>query len=97
VATSLRQADSSFLQTQLQEKDRLLQEVSKILESVERRQLLLEKENAGWKEDWAKSVATLRAKESECEKRVSLLKAREAEIQQLRKKLDAMKAKEIID
>jgi len=88
VATSLRQADSSFLQTQLQEKDILLKEVSKILESVERRQVQLEKENVGWKEDWAKSVANLRAKESECEKMVRLLKAREAEIQQLRKQLE---------
>lgn len=88
VATSLRQADSSFLQTQLQEKDILLKEVSKILESVERRQIQLEKENVGWKEDWAKSVANLRAKESECEKTVKLLKARESEIQQLRRQLE---------
>jgi len=88
VATSLRQADSSFLQSQLQEKDILLKEVSKILESVERRQIQLEKENVGWKEDWAKSVANLRAKESECEKTVKLLKARESEIQQLRRQLE---------
>jgi len=88
MATSLRQADSSFLQSQLQEKDTLLHEVSKILESVERRQIQLEKENVGWKEDWAKSVANLRAKEGECEKTVSLLKARESEIQQLRRQLE---------
>ena len=44
--TSLRQADSSFLQKQLDEKDALLAEVSKILEQVEQRQLDLEKENA---------------------------------------------------
>jgi len=88
VATSLRQADSSFLQSQLQEKDVLLKEVSKILESVEQRQLQLEKENLTLKEDWAKSVAALRAKQSECEKTVQLLKGREAEIQQLRKQLE---------
>jgi len=91
VSTSLRQADSSFLQTKLQEKDNLLQEVSKILESVEKRQIQLERENVGWKEDWAKSVGHLRAKENECEKTVKLLKGREAEIQQLRKQLEEMK------
>ena len=46
VATSLRKADSSFLQSQLQEKDNLLKEVSKILDAVERRQVELEEENA---------------------------------------------------
>jgi centromeric protein E len=46
VATSLRQADSSFLQAQLEEKDNLLAEVSKLLESVEERQSALEAENA---------------------------------------------------
>lgn len=45
VATSLRQADSSFLQAQLEEKDNLLVEVSKILEAVEDRQAALEAEN----------------------------------------------------
>ena len=44
--TSLRQADSSFLQKQLDEKDSLLAEVSKILEQVEQRQVDLERENA---------------------------------------------------
>jgi centromeric protein E len=43
--TSLRKADSSFLQSQLQEKDMLLEEVSKVLEAVEKRQIELEKEN----------------------------------------------------
>jgi len=46
LATSLRKADSSFLQKQLQEKDALLEEVSKILEAVEQRQSELEAENA---------------------------------------------------
>jgi len=45
VATSLRQADSTFLQSQLEEKDNLLVEVSKILEAMEDRQATLEAEN----------------------------------------------------
>ena len=51
VATSLRQADSSFLQAQLEEKDNLLQEVSKILEAVEERQAKLELENAALRKE----------------------------------------------
>ena len=50
VTTSLRKADSSFLQSQLAEKDMLLAEVSKILEAVEKRQVELETENATLKE-----------------------------------------------
>lgn len=46
VASNIRKADSSFLQKQLDEKDDLLLEVSKILEAVEQRQVQLEKENA---------------------------------------------------
>jgi septal ring factor EnvC (AmiA/AmiB activator) len=42
---SLRKADASFLQKQLEEKDDLLQEVSKLLEAVEVRQSELEREN----------------------------------------------------
>ena len=45
VTTSLRKADSSFLQQQLEEKDNLLYEVSKILEAVEQRQIDLEQTN----------------------------------------------------
>lgn len=56
VATSLRQADSSFLQAQLEEKDNLLAEVSKILEAVEERQAALEAENKALR----KEVDTLR-------------------------------------
>ncbi|CAJ1930873.1 unnamed protein product [Cylindrotheca closterium] len=44
--TNLRKADSSFLQSQLREKDQLLEEVSKVLEQVELRQAELERENA---------------------------------------------------
>ena len=46
VTTNLSKADSSFLQSQLQEKDALLEEVSKIMEAVEHRQIELEDENA---------------------------------------------------
>jgi centromeric protein E len=46
VATSLRRADASFLQAQLEEKDNLLAEVSRLLETVEERQSALEAENA---------------------------------------------------
>lgn len=42
---SLRKADAAFLQKQLEEKDDLLQEVSKLLEAVEIRQSELEREN----------------------------------------------------
>jgi hypothetical protein len=45
VATSLRKADASFLQSQLAEKDALLKEVGKILEAIEERQAKLEAEN----------------------------------------------------
>lgn len=44
-ASSLRKADASFLQSQLEQKDKLLQEVSKLLEQMEERQIQLEKEN----------------------------------------------------
>ena len=45
VTTSLRKADSSFLQKQLEEKDQLLCETAKILEALETRQIQLEAEN----------------------------------------------------
>jgi centromeric protein E len=51
VVTSLRQADSSFLQSQLEEKDKLLVEVSKLLEAVEERQSALEAENKALREE----------------------------------------------
>jgi centromeric protein E len=51
VFTSLRQADSSFLQSQLEEKDKLLVEVSKLLEAVEERQSALEAENKSLREE----------------------------------------------
>jgi centromeric protein E len=51
VTTSLNKADSSFLQKQLEEKDDLLLEVSKILEAVEDRQTQLEAENAALRKE----------------------------------------------
>lgn len=47
--TSLRKADSHFLQSQLEEKDKLLEEVSSLLEAVEQRQGKLEQENLALK------------------------------------------------
>ena len=43
--TSLRKADSHFLQLQLEEKDKFLEEVSSLLEALEQRQCELEREN----------------------------------------------------
>ena len=45
VTTNLRKADSSFLQAQLEQKDELLEEASKVLEAVEKRQVQLEEDN----------------------------------------------------
>ena len=53
LASTIRKADSSFLQKQLEEKDDLLLEVSKILEAVEQRQVQLEKENASLRTELA--------------------------------------------
>jgi septal ring factor EnvC (AmiA/AmiB activator) len=49
-STNLRKADSSFLQSQLKEKEELLIEVSQLLEAVEKRQNELEDENADLKQ-----------------------------------------------
>jgi centromeric protein E len=86
-SSSLRKADSSFLQQQLNAKDELLKEVSKLLESVEQRQMALEQDNAEVRNEWARAIASLRAKETEFENVTSLLKAKEAEITELRRKL----------
>jgi centromeric protein E len=60
VTTSLGKADSSFLQKQLEEKDDLLLEISKILEAVEDRQTQLEVENAALR----KELSSLKAIEA---------------------------------
>lgn len=59
ITTSLRKADSSFLQAQLAEKDVLLAEVSKLLEAVEKRQIELETENISLREQLARSEENL--------------------------------------
>lgn len=59
-ATTMRKADSSFLQKQLEEKDKLLEEVSNLLEAVEQRQVQLEKENTALRRE----VETLRGRSS---------------------------------
>ena len=68
VATSLRKADSSFLQSQLQEKDALLQEVSKILDAVEKRQVELEKANSRMRQELAEKNATIEYQSQQIEK-----------------------------
>lgn len=67
VTTNLSKADSSFLQSQLQEKDALLEEVSKIMEAVEHRQVELEEENAKLQ----KKLAEKDKKIADLEKRVA--------------------------
>lgn len=58
VTTSLGKADSSFLQKQLEEKDDLLLEISKVLEAVEDRQSQLEAENAALQKELSNLKAT---------------------------------------
>ena len=75
ITTSLRKADSSFLQSQLHEKDSLLREVSKILEAVERRQMELESENSRVKERLAAALEECKKKEREVQRLHSVLTA----------------------
>lgn len=89
VSTSLRQADSTFLESQLQEKDSLLTDISQVLEEVEKRQTQLEKDNERLRIEWAKSEEFIRAKESESLIMEKLLKKRETEIKKLKKELAA--------
>ena len=56
--TNLSKADASFLQNQLNEKDKLLEEVWKILDALEERQNTLEKENALLKAELAELKET---------------------------------------
>eukprot|EP00804_Cyclotella_cryptica_P012215 CCRYP_018226-RA/>CCRYP_018226-RA protein AED:0.27 eAED:0.27 QI:82/1/1/1/1/1/3/477/800 len=53
ITSTMRKADSSFLQSQLYEKENLLKEVSVFLVALEKRQRALEQENAQLKEDLA--------------------------------------------
>jgi hypothetical protein len=84
VTTSLRRADSTFLQSQLQEKDKLLTDVSQILEVVEKRQVELEADNEKLKQEYTKSIAALKSKESEVLILEKLMKKRETEIKKLK-------------
>ena len=59
VASTMRKADSSFLQSQLNEKEELLKDVSVLLQALENRQLELETENRQLKEDLAQAAALL--------------------------------------
>ncbi|KAL3758442.1 hypothetical protein ACHAWU_003611 [Discostella pseudostelligera] len=56
VTSTMRKADSSFLQSQLNEKEGILQEVAVLLEALEKRQLELENENKQLKNDLADAV-----------------------------------------
>ncbi|KAL7547423.1 hypothetical protein ACHAWF_010728 [Thalassiosira exigua] len=56
VATTMRKADSSFLQGRLNEKEGLLREVSTLLEALEKRQVDLERENKQLREDLAEAA-----------------------------------------
>lgn len=90
VSTSLRQADSTFLESQLQEKDALLSDISQVLEDVEKRQMQLEAENERLRIEWSKSEQFIRAKESESLIMEKLMKKRETEIIRLKKELAAL-------
>eukprot|EP00571_Detonula_confervacea_P003675 CAMPEP_0172317754 /NCGR_PEP_ID=MMETSP1058-20130122/32642_1 /TAXON_ID=83371 /ORGANISM="Detonula confervacea, Strain CCMP 353" /LENGTH=924 /DNA_ID=CAMNT_0013032383 /DNA_START=62 /DNA_END=2836 /DNA_ORIENTATION=+ len=56
VTSTMRKADSSFLQSQLNEKQGILKEVSVLLEALEKRQLQLESENKQLREDLAEAA-----------------------------------------
>jgi len=64
---SMRKADLSFLEFQLQQKDALLTDISGILESVEARQRQLEKENVRLKKELVQAKDELKQRESDKE------------------------------
>jgi hypothetical protein len=86
VTTSLRKADTTFLQSQLQEKDKLLKDVSQLFGAIEKRQVELEAENEKIKQEYSKSIAALKSKESEVVILEKLMKKRETEIKKLKQK-----------
>ena len=65
VTSTMRKADSSFLQGQLNVKDKLLNEVSVLLEALERRQLALETENRQLREDLAGAATVIEDADTE--------------------------------
>ena len=87
VHTSLRKADSTFLQSQLEQKDVLLKDISQILEAVEKRQVELEAENERLKREFTRSSEALRSKDAETAILEKLIKKRETEIKRLRAEL----------
>jgi centromeric protein E len=89
VSTSLRQADSTFLESQLQEKNSLLSDISQVLEEVEKRQTQLENENERLRTEWLRSEEIIKGKESESLIMEKLLKKRETEIRKLKMELAA--------
>jgi len=87
VHSSLRMADSTFLQAQLQEKDALLKDISQILEAVEKRQVELETENDRLKLQWHNGMSELRNKESETIILEKLIKKRDDQIKEFKVQL----------
>uniref|UniRef100_A0A7S0C7P9 Kinesin-like protein n=1 Tax=Proboscia inermis TaxID=420281 RepID=A0A7S0C7P9_9STRA len=82
VATSLSQADSTFLQSQLVEKDNLLGEVSMVLDNVTKRQVQLEQENFLLRQENTRLKSELTRTKGEG-------KLRQREIENLKKKQNA--------
>jgi centromeric protein E len=91
VSTSLRAADTTFLQSELEKKERLLQDVSQVVDAAGYRIITLETENETMKREYAKSIAALKSKESEVLILEKLIKKREKELKKLR--LEAATAK----
>jgi len=87
VSSSLRMADQTFLQAQLQEKDLLLKDISQILEAVEKRQVDLETENERLKMRLQNTSSELRTKESETFILEKLITKRDDEIKKLKAQL----------
>jgi len=87
VHSSLRMADSTCLQAQLQEKDALLKGISQILEAVEKRQVELETENDRLKLQWHNGMSELRNKESETTILEKLIKKRDDQIKKIKVQL----------
>jgi chromosome segregation ATPase len=87
VATSLRKADSSFLQNQLIEKDNLLAEVSKILEALEKRQADLEAENRSLKDSLFRAKDALASERHEKD----ILKTRLERVEQTMEEREAQR------
>ncbi len=88
VHTSLRKADSTFLQQQVDQKDALLKDVSQILEMFEKRCNDLETESETLKRDWTRTSEALRSKEAEVHLLEQLITKRDLEIKRLTEELE---------